>query len=206
MPLEEIEIGFDPMLAIPADAADFIVDAEDRIQRFLLDRRQHNRALPLFVASDFNMVYRTLCRVLDQRLATGSCFCEWGCGFGVVAGLASMLGLDASGIEIEYDLVDEALRLIDEHGLPVMIVQGSFVPTGGDELIDAVAQQAWLKTGEASGYDELELDAEDFDLVFAYPWPGEEELIDLLFEKFAAGGALLLTYHGMNEMRLQRKI
>lgn len=206
MPLEEVEIGFDPMLAIPADAEDLILDAEERIQRFLLDRRQHNRALPLFVASDFNMVYRTLCRVLDHRLVTGSCFCEWGCGFGVVAGLASLLGLDASGIEIEHDLVDEALRLIDEHGLPVTIVQGSFVPTGGDELVDAVAQQAWLKTGETSGYDELELDADDFDLIFAYPWPGEEELIDLLFEKFAASGALLLTYHGMNEMRLQRKV
>ena len=35
---------------------------------------------------------------------------------------------------------------------------------------------------------------------------GEEGLIDALFEAFAAEGALLLTYHGMNEMKLQRKV
>ena len=72
-------------------------------------------------------------------------------------------------------------------------------------LVDALAQQAWLQTGEASGYDELDLEPDDFDVIFAYPWPGDEELIDSLFEKFAATGALLLTYHGINEMRLQRK-
>ena len=205
MPLEEIDITFDPRLPIPAEADDLIRDAEDRIERFIIDSRQ-NQPLPAFVASDFRMVYRTLDRVLEQRLTTGSSFCEWGCGFGVVAALASLLGMEACGIEIEHELVRHGLRLIEEHGLDVPIVQGSFVPPGGDELVDEVVQQAWLKTGETPGYDELGLDPEDFDLVFAYPWPGEEELIDLLFERFAAGGALLLTYHGMNEMRLQRKL
>lgn len=205
MPLEELEIGFDPHLAIPALADDLIRDAEDRIERFIIDSRK-NQPLPAFVASDFRMVYRTLDRVIEQRLAPGPTFCEWGCGFGVVAGLASLLGLEACGIEIEHGLVQHGLRLIEEHGLDVPIVQGSFVPNGGDQIIDDLVQQAWLKTGETPAYDELGLDPEDFDLVFAYPWPGEEELIDLLFERFAASGALLLTYHGMNEMRLQRKV
>jgi len=205
MPLEEIDISFDPHLRIPAAADDLICDAEARIERFIIDSRM-GQPLPAFVASDFRMVYRTLDRVIEQRLATGTSFCEWGCGFGVVAGLASLLGLEACGIEIEHELIQHGLRLIEEHGLNVPLVQGSFVPPGGDELVDEVVQQAWLKTGETPAYDELQLDVEDFDLIFAYPWPGEEELIDLLFERFAASGALLLTYHGMNEMRLQRKM
>ncbi|MEM1356033.1 MAG: class I SAM-dependent methyltransferase [Planctomycetota bacterium] len=204
MPLDDVPVDFDPGLLIPADADELIRDAEDRIERFIIASRQ-SAPLPAFVASDFRMVYRTLDRVLDRRLATGRGFCEWGCGFGVVAGLASRLGLEACGIEIEHDLVHHGQRLLEDHGLDVPIVQGSFVPPGGDELVDAVAQQAWLKTGETPAYDELELEVDDFELIFAYPWPGEEELVDLLFERFAAAGALLLTYHGMNEMRLQRK-
>ena len=60
--------------------------------------------------------------------------------------------------------------------------------------------------GEHPAYDELGMDLSDMDLVFAYPWPGEEGLIEALFDAFAAEGALLLTYHGMNEMKLQRKV
>ena len=49
------------------------------------------------------------------------------------------------------------------------------------------------------------LEVTELDVVFAYPWPGEEEAVVDLFEAFAADGTLLVTYHGLEDLRLQRK-
>jgi len=194
-----------PLSPVPDSAmTSFLDDANGRIEDFIR-RRQTTDPIPSFVVCDFIMVLGTLEQVVDQRLATGSRFCEWGAGFGVVTGIAAMLGMESFGIEIHRDLVDEATSLLEDHHLEATIAHGSLIPDDGDAIVDALAQQAWLLTGESSGYDELDLEPDDFDVFFAYPWPGDEELIDQLFDKFAATGALLLTYHGINEMRLQRK-
>lgn len=182
-----------------------IDDANERVERFLHERRA-TEAIPSFVISDFMMVDRALSAVVEAGLAPGPMFCEWGAGFAVVAGLAALHGLESYAIEIHRDLVDQAERLMRDHDLEVTIAQGSLVPEGGDTIVDAMAQQAWLATNERPAYDEMGLDLDDFDLVFAYPWPGEEELVEALFDAFAAEGALLLTYHGMNEIKLQRKV
>ena len=47
-------------------------------------------------------------------------------------------------------------------------------------------------------------DLEEFDLIFAYPWPGEEDIILSLFERHAARGSVLLSYHGMEGVRAHR--
>ena len=65
---------------------------------------------------------------------------------------------------------------------------------------------AWLSTSGPDGYEELHLEPDDFDVIFAYPWPGEEQVIFDLFADCAAVGALLLTYHGQEGVRLQRKV
>ena len=62
--------------------------------------------------------------------------------------------------------------------------------------LDWADDVAWLSTDGPDGYEELELEPDDFDVVFAYPWPGEEQVIFDLFADSAAVGALLLTYHG----------
>lgn len=189
----------------PSDAAQQLIDdAQDRIERFIR-YRQSTAPIPAFVACDFAMADRALSAVVDRRLAPGPVFCEWGAGFAVTTGLAALHGMACYAIEIHRDLVDQAERLLDDHGLAVELAQGSLVPEDGDEIVDEMAEQAWLLTGEHSAYDELGIDVSDIDLIFAYPWPGEESLIDALFDAFAAEGALLLTYHGMNEMKLQRK-
>lgn len=185
-------------------AAALIEDAEDRVQRFIRGRAGSD-PIPSFVACDFVMADRALGAVTGRGLAPGPVFCEWGSGFSVVAGLAALRGLASHAIEIHRDLVDEGERLLRDHNLEVELVQGSLVPEDGDAIVDEMASQDWLKTNEHPAYDELGLDVSDFDLIFAYPWPGEEGLIDALFEAFAAEGALLLTYHGMNDVKLQRK-
>ena len=64
---------------------------------------------------------------------------------------------------------------------------------------------AWLSTVGGSGYEELGLGPDDFDIIFAYPWPDEERLTGALFERYARAGAVLLTYHGGDDLRLRRK-
>ena len=126
---------------------------------------------------------------------------------GVVASLAAMLGFEACGIEINRDLVAEAERLAEDFGLSVEFVCGNIIPPGGDRYADTAAvEMAWLSMGGADAYDLLGLDIDDFDAIFAYPWPGETEVIDGLFERYAAAGAVLATYNGLEGMRIQRKV
>ena len=205
MALQEIDLDWVQQALPDTAAAALIDDAQARIERFIR-ARQTSEPIPSFVACDFVMVDRALGEIVEQRLAPGPIFCEWGAGFAVAAGLAALHGMGSYAIEIHRDLVDAAQRLLQDHMIDVEIVQGSLVPEGGDEIVDEMASQDWLKTNEHPAYDELGIDASDIDLIFAYPWPGEEGLIEALFDAFAAEGALLLTYHGMNEMKLQRKV
>lgn len=205
MPLVDVDLSIAHDDELPEPVAQLLADADRRIERFVRDRQATN-PIGAFVPCDFVMVYHALRAVQALRIAPGDHVCEWGAGFGVVAGLAELLGFDACGIEVHRDLVDEAQSLLEDHHLAAEIAHGSLIPEDGDALVDELAQQAWLSTGERPGYDELGVEVEDFDLIFAFPWPGDEVLIDALFEEYAAVGALLLTYHGMNDMRLQRKV
>ena len=47
---------------------------------------------------------------------------------------------------------------------------------------------------------------EDCNVVFAYPWPGEEAFVDGIFARHASPGALLLTFHGWDRVLVQRKL
>ncbi len=122
-----------------------------------------------------------------------------------------MLEFMACGIEIEKNLVDASRRLADDFGLPVEFVHGSFVPPGSEAYAERAAadnnvESFLLVTDADDAYGELGLGPHDFDVVFAYPWPGEECLIEGLFEKYAAEEALLLTYNQYNSVRLRRKV
>lgn len=182
---------------LPGDVAAFLREANERIERF-----QATARVPAFVQSDFEQVYRVLHALASTNVARGSLFCEWGSGFGVVACLAAMLDFDASGIEIEPELVDRARQLADDFEIPAEFIQGSFIPAGG---LDDTHDFAWLATEEASDHNGAELAPADFDVIFAYPWPDEESLTESLFARHAAGGAVLVTYHGGGDFRLRRK-
>jgi predicted O-methyltransferase YrrM len=186
--------------APPADVQTFLAEAERRIEHF-----QRSARVPAFVPSDFERVYQSLRTVEQMALAPGRRVCEWGSGFGVVASLAAMLDFDAYGIEIEPELVDAARQLARDFDLPVEFVSGSFIPVGGEHLVDAGSTFAWLTPDSGTAYDDIGLDPDDFDVVFAYPWPDEEHVIWTLFERFASTGAVLITYHGSDDIRVQRK-
>jgi hypothetical protein len=102
--------------------------------------------------------------------------------------------------------VSLADELAKKHHLATEFACGSFVPAGSERRLDLAGDVTWLSSGGRDGYEQLQLDPDDFDVVFAYPWPGEEQVIFDLFADHAAVGALLLTYHGQEGLRLQRKI
>jgi hypothetical protein len=116
-----------------------------------------------------------------------------------------MLGYDAVGIEIETELVDAARLLADDFAVEVDFVRGSFIPTGADDFADAAAECAWMAGVAGGGHEKLDLNPEDFDVVFAYPWPDEESLTADLFERYARDGAVLVTDHEVGGMRIRRK-
>jgi predicted O-methyltransferase YrrM len=190
-------------IAIPADVAGLLADAHERIEA--LDNSMRVE-IPAFVPSNFEIAYRALVEIQAMNLATGRRFIEWGSGIGVVACLASCVGFDAVGIEIERKLVDIAQQIAGDHAIDVEFVCGSFVPAGVVPRVDWIDGVAWLTTEGDDGHEELELDPDDFDVIFAYPWPGEEQVIFDLFADVAAVGALLLTFHGMEGVKLQRKV
>jgi hypothetical protein len=192
-----------PKLSVPPEIAALLADAEERIDA--LDNTTRIE-IPAFVPSNFQVAYRALAEIRTSNLATGRRFIEWGSGIGVVACLASSLGFDAVGIEIEPKLVAIARELAADHDIQVQFATGSFVPDGVVPRVDWVDGVAWLTTEGVDGHEELELDPDDFDVVFAYPWPGEEQVIFDLFADTASVGSLLLTYHGIDGVRLQRKV
>src|SRR5438132_12539251 len=175
---------------VPADVRAYLVEAERRIEHF-----QRTARVPGFVPSDYERVYHTLQTVAAMTLAPGRRLCEWGSGFGVVAGLAAMLDFDAYGIEIEPELATAARQLAGDFDLPVELVCGSFIPWGGEDLVDVGSTFAWLTPDGGNAYEEIGLDPDDFDVVFAYPWPDEEGVIWSMFERYAGTGAILITYH-----------
>ncbi len=207
MPLVDIEISINGSV-LPDDVVAFLREADLRVSQFV---RNSPIRVTGFVPSDFVTVYHSLRAITEANLAPGTSLCEWGSGFGVVASLAAMLEFKVCGIEIEGVLVDASRRLADDFGLPAEFVHGSLVPSGAEADVeeayaDASTEYFWLVTDADDAYDELGLNLDDFDVVFAYPWPGEESLIEGLFEKYAAEEALLLTYNQYNSVRLRRKV
>jgi|WetSurMetagenome_2_1015567.scaffolds.fasta_scaffold08265_2 hypothetical protein len=201
MPLVELKLP-DILPPVPPEAARFIADAQLRIDAFIESRLA--TPIPAFVPSDYALVYQVLRHVADVHLAAGPRFCEWGSGAGVIACMAAMVGFEACGIEFEADLVDLSIRLARHHQLKVDFCCGNLVPYGGQEIAEEVDEFEWLAVGGPDPYELLGLEIDDFDVVFAFPWPGEEHVITRLFDRFASGGALLMTYDDTEGVRLFR--
>src|SRR5690606_19016339 len=125
--------------------------------------------------------------------------------FGVVAALADALGFRSHGIEIDPELVANGKRLARDFRRAPSLVEGTFVPPGAERFIDMPGEHAWLAGGGLDGYDALGMEPDDFDVIYAYPWPGEEHIIERLFDRCAASGALLVTFRGVEGVRVHRK-
>jgi len=182
--------------AISAETLSRLLDEGDRTWEECRVRRENR--YHLFIPSDHASVYDIL-RLLTDR---ASSFVELGSGGGVVTVMADLLGYDAYGIELEPWLVDRSIELAEEFGSNASFTEGSFVPPTYQEEVEHQSGDHLTPTAGARAYDELGLELDDFDLIFAYPWPGEEDWLDELVLRYARPEALLLIYDSSGGFRL----
>lgn len=189
-------------LPIPAEIETRIDSARHRIEAF--QDRWDRPQIEQFVAADYQLIYQALAWILESQSMIGRRFLEWGCGFAVVSALAAHLGLDAIGIEAESDLISEGKRTIAGWNAHVELIHGNFLPPGATSLAHESTLPS-LGHDVPCGYEQLDLDVDDFAIVYAYPWPGEDVFHESVFDRYAAFGALLLLFCGPNDARLFRK-
>ena len=181
MSLNELALDTLPS-ALPTSITDLIEEADATIFEF--QETMGEQACPLFEPAEYNEVAEAL-RWIQHSLQPGLKFCEWGCGFGVVAGIAGLCGFDATGIENDALLLDQAHVLQSSFQLSSHLVHADLFNLSDEE-------------GRIIG-------PARFDLIYAYPWPKEIDRWTSHFEHTARSGALFLTFHEFGELRLLQK-
>jgi len=153
-----------------------------------------------FVAANYESVER---RLLTLR-RPGLRFLEWGSATGVITIMADLLGFDACGIELDPELVAIARDLADRFGSGARFAAGSFFPAGytwtsstGDARLGTIGEGV-------SGYSELGTSLDAFDVVFAYPWSGEEPIMHDVMARHGGRQASLLL-HGTEKYEYRRE-
>ena len=189
-------------IEVPTEIASLISDLKFRIQTFQ-DQWQKPQ-IEQFVAADYELVYQTLRWVVDSGVLKGTAFLEWGCGFAVVTAMAAKLGLDSIGVEAEQELLSQANRFFEQWKIDAELILGNFLPLGADQLSDDPMLPS-LGHPVACVYPELGMEPDDFALIYAYPWPGEEVFLQAVFDRYARAGAHLLLFCGPYDLRLFQK-
>jgi SAM-dependent methyltransferase len=202
--LVKIPLAWEPESEIPAAVTELLQRADILLQKYW--DSWSRRPIEQYVACDFRDVWRAMHAIQSEALAPGRLFCEWGCGFGIVTALASLLGWEAVGIEAEPFLTEEARRFLAIEKVHAEIWTGNFLPPGAERLAKQQANHASLFHQIPSAYANHDLEIDDFAIVFAYPWPGEDTFLKNVFRHYAADQALLLLFLGPYEIELYRKL
>jgi hypothetical protein len=143
-----------------------------------------------FVAADYDCV-RT---ALQSLYVPGRRFLEWGSATGVITIVADLMGYDAYGIELDSSLVRVARDLAARAGSDARFAVGSFIPMGWKwRPRNADGRTGTIGHGR-SGYLELGRPLSDFDIVYAFPWSGEESMLLDLFRCHGHEDACLLLH------------
>lgn len=198
--LTELPITISETRPLSEEANRLIAESESRLQAYW--DQWHQRPIEQYVACDFGYVAQSLRFVVESKLLEGNTFCEWGCGFGVVTGLASLLGMEAIGIEAEPFLVEAGRKLLKHQKIEATLWEGNFLPRGAEKLADHQSHHASMFHQIPPAYDEQDLQVDDFALIFAYPWPGEEHFLREVFARYARPNALLLMFRGPYQIEL----
>lgn len=193
---------------VPSRSQLIVADRDARLKALIdegweiferFDETVRQKTFHPFVAADYERVLRALVPVC----APGVRFVEWGSATGVITIMASLLGCDAYGIELDPSLVKVARQLASKFESGATFAAGSFVPAGyrwrpatGDGRLGTIGDGP-------SAYPMLGLALDDFDVVYAYPWGGEEPMMIDLMRVYGGAGARLLM-HGDGGVRVYR--
>lgn len=174
-----------------------------------------NQQVPRYMPSDPELFFQVLNEMTERDLPLGRVFCEWGCGYAVCAHIAATLGYEAYGIELDPRMAERARSLAADLGIPVEIVETSYVPDGydsysgmGGEVLIREEPMPWRGAPIASDlrYDGMDRDIAEIDVFFAYPWPLEQDFMRELFDELAAEGAHLILFQQSSEILTFRKV
>jgi hypothetical protein len=164
------------------------------------DRNVRQHEWHPFVPADYERVLEAL---LTLR-SPGMRFLEWGSATGVITIMADLLGYEAYGIELDEDLVAVSVDMATRYGSGARFAAGSFLPAGytwspkgGDGRMGTVGEGT-------SGYLQLGHPLEDFDLVYAFPWGGEEAMMHDLMRRYGGSEAGLLLNRVTGDVELFR--
>ena len=210
VPIEEIDLQLDES-PLPKQVKNFLTEAESRIDK-LFDTEK-NRKVPRFIPSNAELVYKHLSAIVSGDFCLGNNYCEWGSGYGVGSCLASMLGFNSFGIEIEPSLVTASKALAKKTHIDITIIESDYMPegfecyegSGGAELIRPENYVCGTNEHLDVSYEGMEINLDEVDVFFVYPWPGEQEFMLEFFQAIAADGALFLVYLGDDDFVLYRK-
>lgn len=143
-------------------------EMSSQASEFLRDGRSRFKQVSCFdfVPSNYENAWNLL-----NGLERGS-FCEWGCGLGIVVGLAEFLGFNASGIELDPELAEAARSLLRDHNLNAQITTGSY-----------------FDSNEACDYH------------YVYTWPGQIPYVEKHFSDIATSRSQLLICYGQDFLK-----
>lgn len=207
------EIDYEPTVAKLDEEVQALVDAADvRFDEFYAQKL--NKRYPRYIASEPAQVYAALKWVTERGLTQGQEFIEWGSGFGVATGMAALLGYEATGVELRAGLVEIARELLESQSIEAEFICTSYIPEGYIEY--DIAEGSDLVPDDSFGHqpdggpiyqdEEQEIEIADVDLFYAYPWPGEQEMMLKLFDAVATADAILIAYYGDREVCIYRKL
>ncbi|MBT4799008.1 MAG: hypothetical protein HON81_11885 [Verrucomicrobia bacterium] len=209
MSLEQLNVISKPC-EIPDKVITMLAEAEQRCDAFFeagLDRRY-----PRYLPSNPEKVFAAIATLKESGILRGDVFCEWGSGFGIATCMASLIGFEAYGIEIEDGLVKLSTQLARDLSIPAEYLCTSYLPEGYEECEgiggkDLLPPQATTSGGAIIDTTPLYdgLDPGEVDLFFVYPWPGQEEFMMDLFDEIASEDAILLIYQADGETTVHRQ-
>lgn len=165
-------------------------DGWDHFQQFDAEVRRHS--FHPFVPADYNEVEKLIAPIARE----GERFLEWGSGSGVITIMADLLGFDAYGIELDARLVDVARELARRHESQAQFVAASFLPAGYVYVDPDGGHRTGTLGDGPSGYLALGRALDEFDVVFGYPWHGEEAVMRDVFAKYGSPDAKLVIFPG----------
>jgi SAM-dependent methyltransferase len=143
-----------------------------------------------FVPAAYDRVLDTLLHLREPGLR----FLEFGSATGVITIMADMLGYEAYGIELDPALVDMARSLAATFDSRATFVAGSFIPDGYRWVAPSGDTRRGTIGDGASGYSALGMELDSFDYVFAYPWPGEDLMMQDIVRQRGGTRTRLLQY------------
>jgi hypothetical protein len=154
-----------------------------------------------FVAADYDRVRAAL----ESLCVPGRRFLEWGSATGVITIVADLMGFDSCGIELDPALVRVARDLAARTESKARFAVGSFIPLGWRWRPRGADGRTGTIGDGPSGYLELGRPLSDFDVVYAFPWSGEEPMMLDLFRCHGHADARLLLHSAQHGVRAYRR-